>query len=74
MVNSAAGNKCRRKPCLKTRPHHRHKNIRFSQPPDFISSKSMKAALEFVYTMLWAFNGWCSDGQSFAQTQIFLAL
>jgi len=31
----------------------------------------MKAALEFVYTMLWAFDGWYSDGQSFAQTQIF---
>jgi hypothetical protein len=23
--------------------------------------------------MLWAFDGWCSDGQSFAQTQIVLA-
>jgi len=29
-----------------------------------------ESALEFIDTMLWAFDDWCGDGQSFAQTQV----
>ena len=32
-------------------------------------SKIRESALKFIYTMLWACDGWCSDGQAFAQTQ-----